>query len=107
LNTSHIPLPRPLEKEAHNKNLQPRHRHHQRALHQAKIEYPPLRTPDSAEIPILPRPEVFLIPADGRELRRELEYGFFEDGGLFGGGALFGGKLGIAGFVFDLTEPQG
>lgn len=57
---SHISLPRPLEEEPHNEDLQSRHRNHHQPLNDTKIEDPPLGTPDRAEIPVLSCPKVFL-----------------------------------------------
>lgn len=62
-------FPRPLEEEPHDKYLQPSHRHHHQALQHAKVENPSFRAPNSAEVPVLTRPEVFLVPRNSRQLR--------------------------------------
>lgn len=56
----------PLEKESHNKNLQPSHTHHQPTLHHAEIKNSPLGALYRAEIAVLARAEVFLHAVDGR-----------------------------------------
>lgn len=98
---SNIPLPRPLEKEPHHKYLQPRHGDHEHILNDAEPEDARLGAADGAEIAVLARAEVLLVPRDGRQLPGELEHGLGEEGGLLGGGALFGGEGGAV-FVFDL-----
>lgn len=100
----HHTFPRPLKEEPHNENLQSRHRNHQCTFCNAEVKNPVLRALDRAHVPVLPRPEVFLVPVDGGEIAGDFEDGFFERGGLFGGRALFAGELGIAGFVLDLSE---
>lgn len=89
-----LTFPCPLEEEPHYKHLQPSHTNHQSALHHTKIKYPTLRTLNSAEISVLARAEVFLVPVDSGEVAGDFHNGFFESGGLFGGGALFGGEEG-------------
>jgi hypothetical protein len=95
-------FPRPLEEEPHNEHLQPRHRHNEATLHQAKVEDALLGALDSREIAVLARAEVLLVAGNCGKLSRELEDGFFEDGGLFGRGTLLGGDFRAGGFVFDL-----
>ena len=65
---SYISLPRALEKEPHNKHLQPSHTNHHQTLNNTEIEDSPLRTPNRAEITILSCTEVFLVSCDSREL---------------------------------------
>jgi len=93
---------RALEKESHDKDLQPSHHNHHNPLNDAKVEYAPLRTPYSAKVAVLARAEVLLIPVDGGELAGDFEDGLFERGVLFGGGALLGGELSGTGLVLDL-----
>jgi hypothetical protein len=95
----------PLEEEPNNEHLQSSHSNHHANLNDTKIEDPLLGTPNRAEIPILPRAEVFLVTADGGQLGGELEDGFFEDGGLFWGGSLFGWEL-CALLVLDLRVAR-
>ena len=66
IHTLHVALPSPLEKVADHKNLQSRHSHHHSALDHAQIEDSTFRTPHRAEVPVLPRPEVFLVAIDCR-----------------------------------------
>jgi hypothetical protein len=87
----YITLPRPLEKEPHNKNLQPGHRNHQKHLHNRKLKDPLLSRPDGAKIAVLACSEVLLLAVDGGELGGELEEGFFERGLLVGCAACFAG----------------
>ena len=104
-NPLHIPLPRALEEEPYNEHLQSRHTHHHQTLHNTEVKDPPFSAPDSAEIPVLSRAEIFLHSRDGRELARQLENRFFERGGLFRGRALFGWNRGSF-FVLDLLFPH-
>ena len=62
---SHVSLPRALEEEPDNENLQSCHTHHHQALNYTKVENPPLCTPNGAEVTILSRAEIFLIASDG------------------------------------------
>lgn len=94
-------FPSALEKETHHKDLQPSHRHHHQRLNHTKVENPTLGTAYSAEIAILARAEVLLIPGDSRELRGQFVDRFFKVGRLFGAGALARGKLGTL-LVLDL-----
>jgi len=98
---SHVPLPRPLEEEPHNKHLQSRHRNHHNTLQDTKIEDPLLCASHSREIPVLSCPKVLLIPIDRAQLAAQLQDALFKHRRLFRGGALFGGQLG-AGFVLHL-----
>lgn len=65
-------LPSALEKEAHNKHLQPGHRHHHQALNHAEVEDTTLGATDGAEIPILASTEILLVSGDGRQLCGQL-----------------------------------
>lgn len=96
-----LTLPRPLEKEPHNKNLQPRHAHHDDILNNAEPENPLFRRPHSAEVAVLPRSEVLLVALDGAELAGQFVDAFGQEGGLFGRCALPAGEGGTR-FVFDL-----
>lgn len=69
---SYIAFASSLEEEPYDENLKSRHRDHQKALDDTEIEDPPLGAPYRAEIPILPRPEIFLTAADGGQLTAEL-----------------------------------
>lgn len=53
-----------LEEEPHDEHLQGSHRDHHQTLNDTEIENPPLRTPNRAEIPVLPCAEVFLVAVD-------------------------------------------
>lgn len=101
---SYIPLPTPRKKEPHNRNLHPRHRHHHQHLNQTEIKDPLLRAPDRAEIPVLPRPEIFLHAGHGAQLPAHFEDEVFKCGVLFGGGAGFLREERGFGFVFDLDS---
>lgn len=67
-------LPPTREELPHDEHLQTRHRDHQTTLHQTEVEDPLLRTPDRAEIPVLPRAEVLLLPSQSADLAVQLEY---------------------------------
>ena len=90
-----------LEKESHNEDLKPSHRNHHHTLNNTEVEYPLLRAPYRAKIPILPRPEVLLIPTYRGQLAGKFHNRVFQGSRLFGAGALFGRKL-RANLVFDL-----
>lgn len=62
---SNISLPRTLEKEPHDKNLQSCHTNHHQTLDHTEIKDPPLGTPHCAEIPVLARAEILLVTCDG------------------------------------------
>ena len=100
---SHVSLPSTREKHPHDEHLQTSHAHHQSALEQAEVEYSVLRTPDSAEVPVLPRPEVLLLSCEGGDLAREADDGLLNAGKLLGGCARLLGKVGT-GFVLDLLN---
>lgn len=101
---SDVSLPPAREKHLDHEHLQPRHRNHQPTLQQRKIEDPLLRAPDRADVPVLPRAEVFLLPRDGGNLARKLENGLFDAAELVGRGTGFGGEGGALGFIFDLCD---
>lgn len=63
-----LTFPRALEKEPNNEHLQPRHCHHHQALDNTEIENPLLSTAHGAEIAVLARPEVLLVPTDCGQL---------------------------------------
>lgn len=95
-------FPSPLEEESNHKNLQCSHRYHHQPLNDTKVEDPSLRTTHGTEVAVFTRPEVLLVPRDGRQLCRQLEDRLFESRCLFGTSAsLSRGKLG-AFLVFDL-----
>lgn len=60
-----LTFPSPLEKEPHNKHLQPSHGNHHQTLNNAEIKNPSLGAAHSAEVPVLARTEVFLVSRDG------------------------------------------
>jgi hypothetical protein len=97
----YVTLPRSLEEESYNENLQPRHCDHQSALHQTEIEDPLLSTPDRAKVPVLSCAEVLLISAYRGQLCGKLDNGLFKNGSLLGRGTLLGGELGTI-FILDL-----
>lgn len=80
-----------LKEESDNEHLKPSHTDHEPTFDNAKIEYPSLGTLYGAEVAVLARPEVLLIPVDSRQVTRDLHDRFFESRGLFGGGALLRG----------------
>lgn len=59
-----LTFPCSLKEEPDNKHLQPSHTYHQPTFHTAEVEYPSLRTFHGAEVAILARPEVFLVPVN-------------------------------------------
>jgi hypothetical protein len=97
-----VAFPVTLEKEPYDEHLQPGHTTHHQALHDTKVEDPPLRAPHSTKIPVLSRPEVLLVPRDSGQLARQLVDRFFENRGLLRGGPLLGGQLSASVFVFNL-----
>lgn len=101
-----LTFPSPLEKEPDDKNLQAGHANHEAALDHAEVEDARLGALDRAEVAVLPRAEVLLVPADGRQLPVDFVDGFLERRGLFGRTALLAGELG-ADFVFDLVSGGG
>lgn len=103
--SSHVSLPCALEEEPHNKHLQSRHANHHQALNHTEVEDSPLRTSNRAEIPVLSRTEILLVPCDCRELARELEDRFFQRGCLFRGCALLRWDR-CALFVLDLIVQR-
>ena len=98
---SWLTFPCTLEKEPHDENLQPGHGNHHTRLHDRKIEYPLLCTPDRAEVPVFSCSEVLLHAIDGGKGVRELEDAVFDRARLFGSGSLLCGEGGAV-FVFDL-----
>lgn len=97
----HVSLPRALEEEPDHEDLQSTHADDQTALYQAEVDNPLLRASDGAEVTVLARPEILLIPGHSRQLSRNLDDRFFKGGGLLGRGALLGGEV-HSGFVLDL-----
>lgn len=97
-----LTLARALEKEAHDKHLQPSHRDHHQTLNHTEIEHPSLRAAHSTEIAVLARAEVFLVPRDRGQHGRHFHDRFLDHAGLFGAGALLGGKLCFL-LVFSLS----
>ena len=95
-----LTLPRPLKEKPHDKNLQPRHRNHHRTDHHTEIKNPPLRTLHRAEIPILPRPEILLIPRYGRQIPGDLHDALLQLRRLFRGSPLLGGQESVVRFTF-------
>lgn len=95
-------FPRALEEELYNEHLESRHGNHQATLHQAEVEYPLLSTLDGTEVPVLARAEVLLVAGDGGKLGRELEDGFFKDGGLLRGGTRLAWDFGAGGLILNL-----
>lgn len=91
------------EELPHDEHLQARHRYHQPALDQAKIEDPLLRTPNRAEVPVFARAEVLLLPGEGGHLAGELEDRLLDTAELLGRGASFLRQL-RADFVLDLRK---
>jgi hypothetical protein len=100
-NDLHISLTTASEEHPHDKHLQASHADHHSALQQAEVEHPLLRAPDSAEVPVLARAEVFLLAGEGGDLARDLEDRLFHAAELLGGCAGLLGEVG-AGLVFDL-----
>ncbi len=83
-----------MEEEPDDKDLQTRHGDHHDTLDDAEVEDPLLRAPYSAKVPVLPRPEVFLVAADRRKLPGQPEDGFLERRRLFWGCSLLRRQLG-------------
>ena len=90
-----------LEEEADDENLQSAHANHHGALNETEVDDPALRAADGAEVSVLARAEVLLVPRDGGQLARHLVDGFFEFRGLFRGRPLLGRELRLL-FVLDL-----
>jgi hypothetical protein len=96
-----LTLARSLEKEAHDKDLQPSHGHHQQALNNAEVEDASLGAAHGTEIAVLARTEVFLVTGDCRQHSRHFHDRLLDNARLLGAGALFGWKLCFL-LVFDL-----
>jgi hypothetical protein len=67
-----------LEEEPDDKDLEGTHAHDQRGLNQTEVDDSLLCAPDRAKVPVFARAEIFLVPADGRQLARDLEKRLFE-----------------------------
>ena len=63
-----LTLPSTLEEEANNKDLQASHGDHHETLDDRKVKDAAFRAAHRAEVAVLARPKVFLIPVDRREL---------------------------------------
>jgi hypothetical protein len=100
-NDLHISLTTAGEEHPHDKHLQAGHADHHSAFQQAEVEDPLFRAPDSAEVPVLARAEVFLLASEGGDLARHLEDRLFHAAELLGRCAGFLRQVG-AGLVFDL-----
>ena len=61
-------FPRALKEEPDNEDLQSSHTDHHPIRYYAEFKDPRLRALDSTEISIFPRPEVFLIAVDCRQI---------------------------------------
>lgn len=84
-----LTLPSTSKKHPHNKNLQRRHADHESTLHKTKIPNPSLRTPDRTKIPILPGPEILLLPADTTQKSTNLNHTLLQQTRLLRRTALF------------------
>ena len=99
-------FPCPLEEEPDDKHLQASHSHHQPTFDNAKIKYSRLSALDRTEIPILPRPEVLLIPIDRRQVSGHLQYRLFQRRSLLRWGGLLGGEQCRGTFPFNLCARK-
>lgn len=79
-----LTFPPTSEELPHDEYLQRCHAHHERTLHQAEVEYAPLRTSDGAEVPVLSCPEILLPSRKGGHLAGEFEDRLFHDRELLG-----------------------
>lgn len=91
------------EEHAHDEDLQACHADHQSALKQAEVEYPLLRAAHRAEVPVLTRAKVLLLPRDRRYPALDERDRLFYAAKLLGSRAAFLGEV-CAGFVFDLVS---
>ena len=96
-----LTLPTTSEEHPDHKDLQPSHGNNQPTLNKTEIPNPALRTPDRAEIPILPRPEILLLPTNTRQKATDFDNALFQRSRLFGRTALFARDSGAAHFVLD------
>ena len=78
-----------LKEESNDKDLKASHSDHHQGLDDRKIKDATFGASNGTKVTILPRPEIFLVSSDGRQLGGEFEDGFFKDGRLFGRGSLF------------------
>lgn len=100
-----LTFPGALEEEPHHQNLQCSHTNHHADFDQAEIENPLLCTLHRAEIAVLSRSEILLHPADGRQLRGDLEYCILQGRVLGRICAAFLRDCRVLGFVLDLERP--
>jgi hypothetical protein len=96
-----LTLPRALEKEAHDKHLQPSHGHHHETLNHAKVENASLGAAHGTEVAVLARAEVLLVTGNRGQHCRHFHDRLLDGARLLGAGALFGWKLCFL-LVFDL-----
>lgn len=96
-----LTLARSLEKEAHNKHLQPGHGHHHHAFNNTEIEDASLGAAHSTKVAVLARTEVFLVSGNRGQHGRHFHDRLFDNTRLFGTGALLGWQLCLL-LVFDL-----
>jgi hypothetical protein len=101
INDLHVSLTTTSEEHPHDKHLQAGHADHHSAFQQAEVEHSLFRAPDSAEVPVLARTEVFLLAGEGGNLARNLEDRLFHAAELLGRCAGFLREVGT-GLVFDL-----
>jgi hypothetical protein len=64
----YVALPRTLEEEPNDKNLEGAHGNDESNLDEAEVNDPLLRAADRAEVSVLSGAEVLLVPGDGGKL---------------------------------------
>lgn len=83
-NILHVTLASACEEHPHDKYLQASHADHDGTLEQAEVEHTLLGAPDSAEVPVFARAEVFLLAGEGGDLAGYTEDGLFDAAQLLG-----------------------
>lgn len=79
-----LTFPAASEEHLDDKDLEASHGDHQSALDQAEVENSPLRTPHRAEVAVLTRAEVFLLPGQVGDLTAQLPHVLFHPAELLG-----------------------
>lgn len=89
VDSSNITLSPAGEEHPDHEHLQTCHAYHQSTLHKTEVEDALLGAPDSAEISVLSRAEILLLPRQCRDLARQLEYCLLYAAQLLGRGPGF------------------
>lgn len=104
-NILHVTLASASEEHPHNKHLQASHADHDGTLEQAEVKHALLGAPNSAEVPVFARAEVFLLAGEGGDLAGHAEDGLFDAAELLRSCAGLLRKV-CAGLVLDLKLCQ-